>query len=94
MTATVEFTDSISRDEIVRQLPYIPFSPRYITHCYNPYTYPIQHADTRSMISALSDRLAASGLYLTGRFALWEYFNMDVAMASALSLAPTVVRGL
>ena len=42
------------------------------------------------MISALSDRLAASGLYLTGRFALWEYFNMDVAMASALSLAPTV----
>ena len=94
MTATIEFTDSISRDEIVRQLPYIPFSPRYITHCYNPYTYPIQHADTRSMISALSDRLAASGLYLTGRFALWEYFNMDVAMASALSLAPTVVRGL
>ncbi len=94
MTATIEFTDSISRDEIVRQLPSVPFSPRYITHCYNPYTYPIQHADTRSMISALSDRLAASGLYLTGRFALWEYFNMDVAMASALSLAPTVVRGL
>ena len=94
MTATIEFTDSISRDEIVRQLPSVPFSPRYITLCYNPYTYPIQHADTRSMISALSDRLAASGLYLTGRFALWEYFNMDVAMASALSLAPTVVRGL
>ena len=27
MTATIEFTDSISRDEIVRQLPSVPFSP-------------------------------------------------------------------
>lgn len=35
MTATVEFTDSISHDEILRQLPSIPFSPRYITHRYN-----------------------------------------------------------
>ena len=91
MTATVEFTDSISHDEIMRQLPRIPFSPRYITHRYNPYTYPIQHADTRAMITALSERLAGEGLYLTGRFALWEYFNMDVAMDSAIRLAPQVV---
>lgn len=86
MTATVEFTDSISHDEILRQLPRIPFSPRYITHHYNPCTYPIQHADTRGMISELCDRLAADNLYLTGRFALWEYFNMDVAMDSAIKL--------
>lgn len=94
MTATIEFTDSISRDEILRQLPSIPFSPRYITHCYNPYTYPIQHTDTRAMISELCRRLAPSGMYLTGRFALWEYFNMDVAMDSALALAPTVSASL
>lgn len=87
MTATVEFTDSISHDEILRQLPRIPFSPRYITHHYNPCTYPIQHADTRSMITSLCERLAADNLYLTGRFALWEYFNMDVAMDSAIKLA-------
>lgn len=90
MTATVEFTDSISRDEILRQLPSIPFSPRYITHRDNPCTYPIQHADTRSMIASLCDRLAPAGLYLTGRFALWEYFNMDVAMDSAISLAEKI----
>ncbi|MDE6394140.1 MAG: UDP-galactopyranose mutase, partial [Duncaniella sp.] len=90
MTATVEFTDSISHDEIMRQLPRIPFSPRYITHCYNPYTYPIQHSDTRAMITSLRERLAAEGLYLTGRFALWEYFNMDVAMDSAIKLAPAI----
>ena len=90
MTATVEFTDSISHDEILRQLPSIPFSPRYITHCYNPCTYPIQHADTRTMISSLCDRLAPAGLYLTGRSALWEYFNMDVAMDSAIRLAARI----
>lgn len=90
MTATIEFTDSISHDEILRQLPSIPFSPRYITHRYNPYTYPIQHSDTRGMISALRRKLAGEGLYMTGRFALWEYFNMDVAMDSALELAPEI----
>ncbi len=90
MTATVEFTDSISHDEILRQLPSIPFSPRYITHRYNPCTYPIQHTDTRNMISSLCDRLAPAGLYLTGRSALWEYFNMDVAMDSAIRLAARI----
>ena len=90
MTATVEFTDSISHDEILRQLPSIPFSPRYITHRYNPCTYPIQHADTRNMISSLCDRLAPAGLYLTGRSALWEYFNMDVVMDSAIRLAARI----
>ncbi len=90
MTATVEFTDSISHDEILRQLPSIPFSPRYITHRYNPCTYPIQHTDTRNMISSLCDRLAPAGLYLTGRSALWEYFNMDVAMDSAIRLASRI----
>lgn len=90
MTATIEFTDNIAHEEILRQLPTIPFSPRYITHRYNPYTYPIQHSDTREMISALRHRLADEGLYMTGRFALWEYFNMDVAMDSALELAPDI----
>lgn len=86
MTATVEFTDHISQDEIMRQLAGIPYSPRYITHRYNPCTYPIQHSGTRAMITSLREALSREGLYLTGRFALWEYFNMDVAMDSAIQL--------
>lgn len=83
-TATVEFTDEISKDEILENLQRIPQHPTYITHKYNQYTYPIQQPDTRDMIVTLKRNLALNGFYQTGRFADWEYYNMDVAMAAAM----------
>ena len=85
-TATVEFTDEVTIDEIKRQLALMPYHPKYLTHHFSPYTYPIQHHETRSMIAALKERLRSFDVYLCGRFAEWEYFNMDAAMASAMEL--------
>jgi UDP-galactopyranose mutase len=42
--------------------------------------------ETRKNIQLMRQRLASKHLYLCGRFAEWEYYNMDVAMASAISL--------
>lgn len=86
MTATVEFTDYISREDIGAQLERIAFHPEYLTHHYEEYTYPIQDKDTRSLIAALKSRLAEEGIYLVGRFAEWEYCNMDIAIGSAMDL--------
>jgi len=36
------------------------------------------------MIQNLKDVLEPFGLYFTGRFADWEYYNMDVAIAAAM----------
>ena len=83
-TATVEFTDYTSKEEIVENLFLVPFALKYITHVYNEYTYPIQTADTREFISHLKNKLRAYGIYLSGRFADWEYYNMDVAMSAAM----------
>ena len=85
-TCTIEFTDEIGRDEIAAQLPLMPFHPHYITHHYSRYTYPVQHHSTREMIALLKEHLRPYGLYLCGRFAEWEYFNMDAAMASAMKV--------
>ena len=84
ITATVEFTDEISKEKISENLQRIPLNPTYITHKYNQYTYPIQQKDTREMILSLKQDLAAKGFYMTGRFADWEYYNMDAAMAAAM----------
>lgn len=84
MTCTVEFTDEISRDEIASQLRFMPYSPSYLAHHYSPYTYPIQHSGTRTMIGDLKKFLQKKSIYLIGRFAEWEYFNMDAAIASAM----------
>ena len=38
------------------------------------------------MIQSLKKELITDGFYFTGRFADWEYYNMDVAMGAALDL--------
>ena len=86
MTASIEFTDYISEDDIIENLKRIPLSPKYITHHYEQYTYPIQSKDTRDMIQQLKKKLAAENIYLCGRFAEWEYANMDVCMGYAMDL--------
>lgn len=87
ITATIEFTDAISYEEIIDNLMRIPLHPKYITHKYNQYTYPIQHKDTREMIASLKQQeLSKNGFYLTGRFADWEYYNMDAAMFAAMRI--------
>lgn len=85
ITATIEFTDSISEEDIKENLKKIPLHPRYITHKYNKYTYPIQSKGTREMITQMKHQLSTKGFYLTGRFADWEYYNMDAAMAAAMN---------
>lgn len=89
-TATVEFTDKISKEEIMENLQHIPLHPTYITHKYNQYTYPIQQPDTRDMIVSLKKVLSTKGFYVTGRFTDWEYYNMDVAMAAAMKTVEQV----
>jgi protoporphyrinogen oxidase len=89
-TATIEFTDSITREEIEDNLKRIPYNPRYLAHHYEPYTYPVQAAGTRSLVAHVKQHLEAEKCYLLGRFAEWEYYNMDVAIGAALDLAARV----
>ena len=91
MTGTIEFTDEISEEEIKRQLASIPLHPRYITHRYHPYTYPIQDKNTRAMLQSLKKEMASHHLFMTGRFVDWEYYNMDVAMLAAMRTCQAIL---
>ena len=91
MTGTVEFTDEISKDEIIKQFEKMPFHPKYITHNFSHLTYPIQGKETRTFVGSLRKRLIESGLFLCGRFAEWEYYNMDRAIESAMQTADNVL---
>lgn len=84
MTGTIEFTDKIDKEEIKDNLKRVPFAPKYLAHKYNQYTYPIQDANTREMIAHFKQLMEGQGVYLTGRFADWEYYNMDVAIGASL----------
>lgn len=90
ITATIEFTDEISEEEILKNLARIPLNPKYLDHNYNQYTYPIQDANTRDMIQKLKAELAPTSFFFTGRFADWEYYNMDVAVGAAMDLTKNI----
>lgn len=90
MTATVEFTDYISKNDIIENLNRVSFHPQYLTHNYEEFTYPIQDINTRELIRELKKCLSKQGIYLVGRFAEWEYCNMDIAIGSAIDLISTL----
>ena len=39
------------------------------------------------MVSCLKEKLQSDNFYLCGRFAEWEYYNMDAAMGAAIDLS-------
>lgn len=90
ISATIEFTDELSYENIQENLKKIPLNPKYLSHVYNKYTYPIQNSNTRSMIKQLKNDLAQYGFFFTGRFADWEYYNMDVAIGAAMDLCKEI----
>ena len=83
-TATVEFTGQLDKETILKQLARIPYAPHYMAHHYESCTYPIQNGNTRQCVQAAKRLLAPMGLHLIGRFAEWEYYNMDAAIGAAL----------
>lgn len=92
ITATIEFTDEISKENILDNLSRIPLHPNYIDHKYNKYTYPIQDANTRDMVMQLKADMAPYNFYFTGRFADWEYYNMDVAIGASMDIVNKIER--
>lgn len=90
LSASIEFTDYMKKEDILENLKKIPYHPNYITHHYEKYTYPIQNMETRNNIQMIKKKLEKQGIYLCGRFAEWEYYNMDACMASAIKLSKTI----
>lgn len=86
MTGTIEITDNVSDEDLLNHINRIPFFTKYLSHHYEKYTYPIQDARTRNMIGSIKKRLFDRNFYLCGRFAEWEYYNMDMCIKSALEL--------
>jgi hypothetical protein len=89
-TCVVEFTDYLSKEEIQENLAKMPFGINYIAHNFAEYTYPIQSKATKDMIINLKLTVENDNVYLCGRFAEWEYYNMDAAIKAAMVLLDNI----
>jgi protoporphyrinogen oxidase len=90
LTGTIEFTDYISKEDIMVELDKMPLKPKYLKHTFNKFSYPIQESNTRDMIANLKNMLARENFFMTGRFADWEYYNMDVAIGAAMDMCKKI----
>jgi protoporphyrinogen oxidase len=82
-TCVVEFSGYVGYQEMVEQLKNLPGNMTPLAHNHEPNSYVIQDANTRQTVAEMKKLLGMNKVFLLGRFADWEYYNMDKAIEAA-----------
>ncbi|OAQ38610.1 UDP-galactopyranose mutase [Pedobacter psychrophilus] len=91
-TCVVEFSGKISYEEMIKELISLPGNLKPLSWNYEQNSYVIQDHKTKSLMNRIKKILETKHIYLLGRFAEWEYYNMDKAIEAAMSLANKIKR--
>lgn len=89
-SCTVEFSGKTSLESMKATLKRLPGNMKVIDHNFEPNSYVIQYRGDRQRIAAVRDGLREENLHLAGRFAEWEYYNMDKAMERAMEVVTDI----
>ena len=90
-SCTVEFSGICSYEEMIEELRHLPGNLVPIDFNNEPNSYVIQDNETRKIIQAYKEYLKPYGIHLLGRFAEWEYYNMDKAMEASFRLKEKIL---
>jgi protoporphyrinogen oxidase len=85
-SCTVEFSNYADIEAAKAELKNLPGNLEFISYNYEPNSYIIQDEQTRGLLKNVKDVLKSSNVYLLGRFAEWEYYNMDKCIEAAMEL--------
>ena len=86
-TCVVEFSGKVEYELMVEEIKKLPGNLEPIAHNYEPDSYVVQDQRTRKEIALAKRVLEEHGIFLLGRFAEWEYYNMDKCIESAFIIA-------
>lgn len=89
-TCVVEFSGRIEYNEMAEEIKKLPGNLSPLAHNYEPNSYVVQDKKTRSDVKAAKEVLEREGIYLLGRFAEWEYYNMDKCIESAFDVTSRI----
>jgi protoporphyrinogen oxidase len=90
-TCVVEFSGKHEQADMLEELKLLPGNLKALAFNYEPNSYIIQQKDTREKIALVKKLLAQQNIYLLGRFAEWEYYNMDKCIESAMELRDRLI---
>lgn len=85
-TCVVEFSGEYSFAFMSEEIKKLPGNLVPIDWNHEPNSYILHNHETASLLKEFNQNFAAEGIYLLGRFAEWEYYNMDKAIEAAMKL--------
>ena len=86
-TCVVEFSGRQPEADMIKELASLPGNLVPIAFNYEPNSYIIHDSSTAKKIAALKLILRKYNIFLLGRFAEWEYYNMDKCVEKAMELS-------
>ncbi|MEM7674043.1 MAG: NAD(P)-binding protein [Verrucomicrobiota bacterium] len=90
MTCVVEFNYNTADSVICEEIGQLPGNLKLVETNKVEKAYVVQDEETRKEIDELKSILERHGLFLLGRFAEWEYYNIDKCMEAALGVSASV----
>lgn len=93
-TCTVEYSGHLSEEQMRREVMGLPFNMQPVAYNYCQNSYIIHDEKTAALMHEVTGHLADHGIFCCGRFAEWQYYNMDAAIASAFDVASKLSRYL
>jgi len=94
VSCTIESSGLHSKEDLEQELMSLPFNPKAISYNYCPNSYIVHRSDTQLLLDQIKDTCREQGIHLCGRFAEWEYYNMDAAIESAMDITDDVIKWL
>ena len=89
-TCVVEFSGQVAYETMCEEIKKLPGNLKPIASNYQQYSYVIQDHSTRKIVSKARSILESHNIYLLGRFAEWEYYNMDKCIEAAFLTAEKI----
>ena len=73
-----------------QEIKLLPGNLQSISYNYEPNSYVVQDKRTRPEVAKAKAVLEQENIYLLGRFAEWEYYNMDKCIEAAFTVAQQI----
>lgn len=93
-TCVVEFSGKQNQRDMIEELKKLPGNLKPLAFNYEPNSYVVQSSKDREYIRDLKLLLEPYGIYLLGRFAEWEYYNMDKCIEAAINLKQKLLNNI
>jgi len=86
LTCVVEFSGKVSNEQMCEDIKFLPGDLKPLDYNYEESSYIIHDSKTYNEVEKMKEVLLKNNIHLVGRFAEWEYYNMDKAIESAMRL--------